>query len=141
MYSRVIKISQLIGVFNLCVIQVCVLVEGHYVVEVRLNGYTNPSGQCQGCDWILNCCDIPPEILPIGITTNDCIGERRCDSFFSYCLRPFGDRKLYCSASEYRNISAVNSNDGPLNFSQSRVLGLSNPLVLSGLRGAYKVSI
>ena len=116
------------------------LVEGRYFVEVRLNGYTNPSGKCQDCYWTSNCCDIPPEVWPININTNDCIGERRCDSYFNYCLRSFGDRELYCSASERRNTSSINSNDGPLNVSQSTVLGLSNPLVLSGLRGAYKVS-
>ena len=124
----------------LYVTQVCVLVEGCYIVEVRLNGYTNPSGKCQDCDWTSNCCDIPPEILRININTDDCIGDRRCDSYFNYCLRSFGDRELYCSASEYRDTSSANSNDGPLNFSQSRVLGLSNPQVLSGLRSAYKVS-
>ena len=105
------------------------LVEGRYVVEVRLNGYTNPTGQCWGC---LTCCDID---LHFG-----CTGERRCDSYFNYCLRPFGDEQLdSCSASEYTT-SSFNSNDGPLNFSQSRVLGLSNPLVLSGLKSAYQVS-
>ena len=121
------------------------LVEGRYVVEVRLNGYTNPTGQCEDCDiifdWIQTCCDVevPPEILP-PITTNDCTGERRCDSYFNYCLRPFGNGEPDgYSPSEY-TISAANSNDGPLNFSQSRVLGLSNPLVLSGLKGTYQVS-
>ena len=116
------------------------LVEGHYFVEVRLNGYTNPTGQCQDCDWTSNCCDVPPEILHINITTDDCIGERRCDSYFNYCLRRISDKKPDCSPSERRNTSSINSNDGPLNFSQSTVLGLSNPQVLSGLRGAYKVS-
>jgi hypothetical protein len=55
-------------------------------------------------------------------------------------LRPIGDRELGCSSSEHRNTSSINPNDGPLNFSQSTVLGLSNPQVLSGLRGAYNVS-
>ena len=115
------------------------LVEGRYVVEVRLNGYTNPSGQCRGCDWASNCWDIRPEIqLPID---DDCIGDRRCDSYFNYCLRPFDDEQLDCSPSEHRNTSSPNSNDGPLNFSQSIVLGLSNPQILSGLKGAYKVRL
>ena len=128
------------SIYIICVTQVCVLVEGRYIVEVRLNGYTNPSGKCRGCNWPSNCCDnIPPETRPIRTDNVDCIGERRCDSYFNYCLKPFGDRRLDCSASEYRNTSAVNFNDGPLNFSQSTVLGLSNPQVLSGLRGAYKV--
>jgi hypothetical protein len=76
------------------------------------------------------------------MATNDCTGERRCDSYFIYCLRPIGDRELDgCSSSEHRNISSVNPNDGPLNFSQSTVLFLSNPQVLSGLRRAYEVGI
>jgi hypothetical protein len=55
-------------------------------------------------------------------------------------LRPIGDRQLGCFSSEYRNTSSANPNDGPLNFSQSTVLLLSNPQILSGLRGAYDVS-
>ena len=126
-------------------VQVCVLVEGRYLVEVRLNGYTNPTGQCQDCkilfDWIQTCCDVevPPEILR-PITTSGCTGDRRCDSYFNYCLRPFGDEQPDgCSSDEYTT-SSRNSNDGPLNFTQSRVLGLSNPQVLSGLKDAYQVS-
>ena len=113
------------------------LVEERYVVKVRLNGYTNPSGECQGCDIIIDrtCCDVD-----LDFTTSGCIGERRCDSYFNYCLRRIGDKKPDCSPSERRNTSSINSNDGPLNFSQSRVLGLSNPQVLSGLKGAYQVS-
>jgi hypothetical protein len=116
------------------------VVEGRYLVEVRLNGYANPTGQCEGCEitfgWIQTCCDIQD----INMATDDCIEERRCDSYFIYCLRPIGDRELDCSSSEYRITSSANPNDGPLNFSQSTVLGLSNPQVLSGLRGAYNVS-
>ncbi len=117
------------------------LEEGRYFVEVKLNGYTNPTGQCERCKllngWIQTCCDVKD----INFATDNCIEERRCDSYFIYCLRPIGDRELDgCSSSEHRNISFPNSNDGPLNFSQSTVLGLSNPQVLSGLRSAYEVS-
>jgi hypothetical protein len=114
--------------------------EGRYLVEVRLNGYTNPSGQCEGCEifngWIQTCCDVQD----INFATDNCIEERQCDSYFNYCLRPIGDGEPDCSPSERRDTSSVNMNDGPLNFSQSTVLGLSNPQVLSGLRDAYEVS-
>ena len=119
------------------------LVEGRYLVEVRLNGYTNPTGRCRDCNSItrLTCCDtLGPD------TTNDCSGGR-CDSYFIYCLRPFGDARqppIGCSESsnEYRNISSVNMDDGPLDLTQSTVLGLDNPQVLSGLEDIYdKVSL
>ena len=116
------------------------LVEGRYLVEVRLNGYTNPTGRCRDCnDNGLACCDTP------GPSTMNCRGG--CDSYFIYCLRPFGDARQPpegCSESsnEYRNISSVNTDDRPLDFSQSRVLGLNNPQVLSGLEDIYdKVSL
>ena len=70
--------------------------------------------------------------------------DRLCDSYFIYCLRPFGDARQPpegCSMIEYRSTSpCFNSDDGHLNFSQSIVLGLDNPQVLPGLRGPYQVS-
>ena len=131
-----------VTVFNLCVTQVCVLVEGRYVVEVRLNGYTNPSGKCNsGVCYTRNsngqqtCCD--------GRDTNKCKGWERCDSYFIYCLRPFGTPSvvLGCPENERRAVSATNEDDGPgIDFSQSRVLGLSNPQNFPGLGDAYEVS-
>ena len=112
------------------------LVEGRYLVEVRLNGYSNPTERCPGCQN--RCCD--------GFTTvNACTGSSSCDTYFIYCLRPFGDVRqhpLGCSKSsnEYRNISSINTDDGFLDFSQSTVLGLNNPQVLSGLEDLYRVS-
>ena len=44
------------------------------------------------------------------------------------------------SSNEYRSISSINTDDGPLDFSQSTVLGLNNPQILSGLEGPYEVS-
>ena len=118
------------------------LVEGRYLVEVRLNGYTNPTGSCQDCKRSsgLTCCDT-------GRVTSDCRGGRQCDSYFIYCLRPFGDVRqppvgYFRSSNKYRNISSVNMDDGPLDFSQNTVLGLNNPQILSGLADMYdKVSL
>ena len=114
------------------------LVEGCYVVEVRLNGYTNPSGKCNGdnCFPGMNqqtCCDSD--------NTDKCTSWERCDSFFVYCLRPLGTVRLGCFDNETRAVSLSNVNDGPgIDFSLSRVLGLSNPQTFPGLGNAYEVS-
>ena len=119
--------------------QLCVVVEGHYLVEVRLNGYTNPTGKRRRKSGTgIRCCD--------DATATVCSGSDLCDSYFIYCLRPFGDARQPtegCSSTnevEYRSMSYSNPDDGHLDFSQSTVLGLDNPQVLSGLRGAYQVS-
>ena len=148
MYSHVmiknnIKISQLqlIGVFHLCVIQVCVLVEGRYIVEVRLNGYTNPTGKCNSnndsCftrNGRQTCCDSD--------NTNECMGQERCDSYFVYCLRPLGTVDIMgCPNNEMSTVSLSNEDDGSgIDFSLSRVLGLRNPQIFPGLGNAYEVS-
>jgi hypothetical protein len=120
--------------------QVCVLVEGRYFVEVRLNGYTNPSGKCNNCFNTQNrqqfCCDNRDN-------TNECtVTWERCDSYFIYCLRPLGTvSDLGCLDNKTITMSHINVDDGPdIDFSQSRVLGLSNPQSFSGLGDAYEVS-
>ena len=133
-------ISELISVVCMTwYVQVCVVVEGRYLVEVRLNGYTNPTGKRRRKSGTgTRCCD--------DATATVCSGSDLCDSYFIYCLRPFGDARQPpegCSNEmiEYRSTSpCFNSNDGHLNFSQSTVLGLDNPQVLPGLRGPYQVS-
>ena len=73
--------------------------------------------------------------------TGKCGGDERCDSYFTYCLRPFGESQLNTSrCSSAQIISSTNKNDGPLDFFQSTVLGLNNPQNLSGLEGADNVS-
>ena len=115
------------------------LVEGRYVVEVRLNGYTNPSGKCnsRNCFPGMNrqtCCD--------GDDTNKCTDRERCDSYFIYCLRPLGTVDFGCRENEgsLRAISATNEDDRPgIDFSLSKVLGLSNPQIFPGLGDVYEV--
>jgi hypothetical protein len=115
------------------------MVEGRYIVKVRLNGYTNPSGKCNDEICFTQngqqyCCD--------SYDTDICMGGDRCDSYFVYCLRPLGevDRKG-CFDNETRAKSLYNRDDGRnIDFSQSEVLGLSNPQNLSGLGDAYEVS-
>ena len=119
-------------------------------MEVKMLAYDNPTGGCQGCldantdddngsaqMLMQSCCDA----LNITSTTQCTDGENRCDSYFTYCLRPYGTLEE-SDCSTYENMtSAVNTDDGPLDFSQSTVLGLPNPLKLPGLKNDYKVSV
>ena len=116
-----------------------VLVEGRYLMEVRLNGYTNPTGKCgygEHCQT-----NTPGELSCCDSSDTTCSGGERCDSYFVYCLRPLGEVGLGCYANETRAISRSNENDeSNIDFSLSTVLGLSNPQNLSGLGDAYEVS-
>ena len=109
--------------------QVCVLVNGLYQLEVTVFGYNNPTGKCRDCGDRQSCCD--------NFIAKNCSGFL-CDSFFIYCLRAIGSTRNGCSYFG-NQISSVNSDDGPLNFSQSTVLGLKNPIILQGLANAYMV--
>ena len=116
------------------------VVEGRYFVQVRLNGYSNPTGKCghgpdcqTGTPGVFHCCD--------GSDTTLCSGAERCDSYFHYCLKPLGDVEFTCRPGEFRIISQANEDDeSNIDFSLSTVLGLSNPQNLSGLGDAYEVS-
>ena len=109
--------------------QVCVLVEGLYQLEVTVFGYNNPTGRCQGCGSARGCCD--------DFEAKNC-SKFLCDSFFIYCLRTIGSSESGCFSFGNR-ISYINTDDGLLNFSRSRVLGLENPVILQGLTNAYTV--
>ena len=116
-------------------VKVCVIVKGHYIVEVRLFGYSIPSGKCQECvnsAGLLRCCD--------SFETEDCSNDRQCDSYFIYCLRPVNTSSIEEGCSGFENImSNSNRNDGPVNFQNNIVLGLPNPLLLPGLTDNYTV--
>ena len=111
-------------------------------MQVRLNGYSNPTGRCGHSDDCrnsktsssqLHCCDTSSN------TELDC-SNNPCDSYFTYCLRPFSEVQLTISRCFSGQItSRANPNDGHLDFSQSTVLGLNNPLRLFG-QGVYNVS-
>ena len=109
-------------------------------MQVRLNGYSNPTGRCGHSNICrksgqLHCCDNPNN-------AGRCSDHERCDSYFIYCLRPFGEvQRTTSSCFSGKSTPFANTDDGPLDFSQSTVLGLNNPLNLSGLQGAYDVSI
>ena len=114
-----------------------VIVQGRYLVEVRLFGYSNPTGRCRGCPPFdgsqpQSCCD--------AFDTTTCSDELLCDSYFIYCLRPLGSsRGSSCFNFESR-MSTVNTDDKPIDFSQRKVLGLDNPLLLPGFTDTYSVS-
>lgn len=101
---------------------------GEYTVEIRLRNFSNPS------DLLANgeCCDL-------NITLGDGLcALSGCDSYFFYCLRPPGSTEHGCPNSG--QASAVNYNSAPLNYSKPRLLGLPNPLPLSGLTRQWNVS-
>ena len=121
--------------------QVCVLVQGRYLLQIRLNGYNNPEGKCIGClldqsRSTHSCCD------DYGRFSN-CISDRRCDSYFIFCLRPFGSQREEYDCQTFYNdtrMTSVNNNDGPIDFTNEIVLGLENPFLLPGLTEEYEVS-
>ena len=118
------------------------LVKGLYVLQLQLLGYSNPTQQRLFCDN--NVCSLDLDLGQCcdggsGPCTN---GNKRCDSFFTYCLRPLGTSGFNCGSSSGSEIqSGVNWNDAAVNFSQSTVLGLTNPINFPGLTNDWNVSI
>lgn len=107
------------------------VVKGRYLLQVTIGGYTNRFQRCGGCASG-RCCDTD-------FTTNDCSGERRCDIFFFFCLRPFGSNGEGCSYSGDLT-SEINEDDATISFNEMKFLGLDNPLTLEGLTDAWNVS-
>lgn len=109
--------------------------QGNYVVQIRVNGYSNPSGKCKD-DGIcypgreFYCCDT--------CETSGCNGWKRGDSYFSYCLKSYNSTSG--SPQHCVGPSSANPNDGYVDFSEDEVLDLENPLNISGLDNAYEVS-
>ena len=105
--------------------------------------YSNPTGRCQGCPQDLSnnvsivrsCCDAG------SMFTGPCDDFRGCDSYFIYCLRPLNSTAEGGCTKFENQTSTANMEDGPIDFSQSTVLGLANPLLLQGLTDAYTVSL
>ena len=127
-----------IAVFLYTHSQMCVIVQGLYLVEVRLLGYENPTQRClSNGGQRLSCCD---DFRRQDRCTD---GDRECDSYFIYCLRAFQTRDSQeggCPNSDRTVTSDVNTDDGMIDFSQSTVLGLNNPFQLQGLTEDYRVS-
>ena len=109
-------------------------------MEVTLVRYdNNPSGRCQGCpintEGDRSCCDDPNRF------SGNCDGNRRCDPYFTFCLRPLSSRGRGCS--NYRNATSSSRNDKTtIDFKKDDdELGLPNPLHLPGLTDAYSVRL
>ena len=124
------------------IMQICEHVQGLYLLEIRLNGYENRDGKCidPNCPLRMNthsCCD---DFEAFG----DCnLLGRACDSYFIFCLRTFGtEQQIYNCQENYNGtrLTSVNKNDGLLDYTNKRVLGLENPFLLPGLIEKYKVS-
>lgn len=116
-----------------CMQVLCSLVGGRYILEVKLFGYSNPSGSCSNCQGF--CCD------GVGIQPPNCSETLRCDSFFRYCLTPLEVAEPGNCFSPGSRFSLPNRDDRVLDFTQSNVaLGLENPLQLPGLTNDYRVS-
>ena len=102
-------------------------------MEVKLLGYQNPTQTSFSDSGQRRCCDIH---------SNSGCAEGQCDSFFTYCLRAFGDddsQEGGCSNRE-RMTSDINGDDESIDFSRNRVLGLDNPFHLQGFSNDYTVS-
>lgn len=64
-----------------------------------------------------------------------CTGTTRCDTLFTYCLQPIGSNTLCVPQA----VSETAFDDRPIDFTQATVLGLPNPLPLSGVSERWEV--
>ena len=113
--------------------QVYVVVQGRYIVQVRLNGYSNPTGRCQECPQIQRLKDgqwIPIHSCCDNHHQTNCSDNDLCDSFLIYCLRPFGETRLNLTDETIKR-SFVYEDDA--------VIDLDYTLNLSGLGYSYEV--
>ena len=106
------------------------------MIRVHVQAYNNPTNRCASCftqsQQIPGCCD------NFSLTT--CNGQLRCDNVFIYCLRPHNTQIGDCGEYTARLISEVNIDGEDIDFSQDTVLGLPNPLTLTGLTNSWQVS-
>ena len=105
-------------------------VAGDYVVEVHVMDYNNPTNGAAALGG--RCCD--------HTSMPTCSGGYRCDNFFVYCLRPFNTSATErgCVDGLPMETSNHQGNDGSIDFNQSTVLGLPNPLPLT-VSGPWQV--
>ena len=116
-------------------------------MEVRLNGYDNRDNSCINCpvheqpdgSTLYGCCDDHNR------DNGDCRDDRQCDSYFIFCLRPFGsERGIYDCQTLYNGtkVTSVNEDDRSIDFTNEILprLDLENPFLLPGLTEEYEVS-
>ena len=104
-------------------------VRADYVVQVNVQSYSNPTNQAANRRG--DCCDPGP--------TTGCERDRRCDNYFTFCLRALNtlSREGGCDTPEI--ISKVAHNDAPIDFNQPTFLGTQNPFQLNAF-GPWQVS-
>ena len=97
-----------------------------------MQSYNNPTNGCATCDG--DCCD--------AFTLTTCTGLLRCDNQFAYCLRSHNTPATTRGCQGYTSTlrSDVNTDARRIDFSQSTLLGLPNPLRLTGLTNSWQVS-
>lgn len=120
------------------------LVCGEYTLDVRLLSYSN-DGRCAQCreDEDIGCCD-DYESSSCGTPGRS---SSQCETYFQYCIVPTStntplsfnrnSRPISC---DYIETPFSTINGAPINFLQDTVLGLSNPLILSGTSSAWMVT-
>ena len=109
----------------------------NYNLSITLNSYTNVNNLCIDCvDQGIGCCD---DFAGRRCTTPN--RGSRCDTYFEYCLLPLNtvasNGPVPCTVRARSNPA---TDDSAINFAQSTVLGLSNPLVLREPSSAWNVS-
>ena len=114
------------------------VVYGDYILNITMESYSS-DGLCASCrDDNFGCCD-NSESRFCGTPGGSSL---RCETYFEYCLLSPGtstasSQPLPCTiqaTSDYTIDGAF------IDFSQSTVLGLSNPLLLNGISSSWAVS-
>ena len=109
----------------------------NYNLSITVNSYTNVNNLCIECmDEGIGCCD---DFESRRCTTLN--RGSRCETYFEYCLLPLNTvasgGPISCTVRARSNPA---TDDSAINFAQSTVLGLSNPLVFREPSSAWNVS-
>lgn len=97
-----------------------------HALQVRILAYENDENEVLRGDQY-GCCDGPTISDPC----------EPCDTSFQYCLRVINPNRQFsinCPTNGRTLFSEVNTDDRPLDFNMSTVLGLSNPFLLGGFQ-------
>jgi hypothetical protein len=118
---------------------------------VQVHSYDNPTNSCAGCGQDRGCCDA------FNDSGEECVGFKRCDNLFFYCVRPLGtptqteqtisediESTIHIRMRELQCMQAFRSHfslDGQsMNFSEPLLLGIPNPLKFSVESKEWQVS-
>ena len=108
-----------------------ILVTADYVVEAHVQSYSNPTNRAVGQGG--DCCD------PLPGSKSNCSKVARCDSYFTFCLRPLNTPSTQrgCDTS---NLTSKVHKDASIDFTNSTFLGTANPLFLNA-SGPWQVRV